>query len=78
MNTHAMNDDSDFDSEFEDMDEEELEGFLTDAIEEYAEENDAPQTRISTFNDAGLLTGNHGLVVRIGDAEFQLTIVRTR
>lgn len=64
--------------EFEDMDEEEFETFLTDAIEDYAEENDAPRTRIRTFGDAGLLTGNKGLVVRVGDAEFQLTIVRSR
>lgn len=64
--------------EFEDMDEEEFETFLADAIDEYAEENDAPRTRIRTFREAGLLTGNKGLVVRIGDAEFQLTIVRSR
>jgi hypothetical protein len=64
--------------DLEDMDEEEFETFLTDAIDEYAEENDAPRTRIRTFREAGLLTGNKGLVVRVGDAEFQLTIVRSR
>jgi hypothetical protein len=64
--------------EFEDMDEDEFETFLADAINDYAEENDAPRTRIRTFGEAGLLTGNKGLVVRVGDAEFQLTIVRSR
>lgn len=66
------------DGEFEDMDEEEFETFLADAITEFAEENDAPRTRIRTFAEAALLTGNKGLVVRIGEAEFQLTVVRSR
>ena len=65
-------------AQFEDMDEEEFETFLADAINDYAEENDAPRTRIRTFGEAGLLTGNKGLGVRIGDAEFQVTIVRSR
>jgi hypothetical protein len=66
------------DGEFEDMDEEAFETFLADAITEFAEENDAPRTRIRTFAEAALLTGNKGLVVRIGEAEFQLTVVRSR
>jgi hypothetical protein len=33
---------------------------------------------VRTFADRGLLTQNAGLVLRIGDAEFQLTIVRSR
>lgn len=65
------------DGEFENMDEEEFEAFLADAITEFAEENDAARTRIRTFADAALLTGNKGLVVRIGEAEFQLTVVRS-
>ena len=44
----------------------------------YAEENDAPRTRTRTFGEAGVLTSNKGLVVHIGDAEFQVTIVRSR
>jgi hypothetical protein len=64
--------------EFEDMDEDEFETFLADAINDYAEENDTPRARIRTFGEAGLLTGNKGLVVRVGAAEFQLTIVRSR
>lgn len=65
-------------SEFEDMSEEEFETFLADAIQDYGEENDAPRTRIRTFSEAGVLTNNSGLVVRVGDAEFQVTIVRSR
>jgi hypothetical protein len=34
--------------------------------------------RVDTFRDAGVLANNHGLVVTVGDAEFQLTIVRSR
>ena len=72
-------DESDDDeSEFINMDEEEFESFLTEAIGEYAEENSAPSPRIVDFHGAGLLTKNHGLVVRIGEAEFQVRIVRSR
>lgn len=64
--------------EFYDMDEAEFEAFLAEAIQAYADENDAPRTRVSTFSDEGLLTSNNGIVVRIGRTEFQLTIVRSR
>jgi hypothetical protein len=37
-----------------------------------------PSPRIETFAEAGVLTMNKGLVVRIGKAEFQITIVRSR
>jgi hypothetical protein len=59
-------------------DEEEFEEFLAEAIEAYAESSDVPRPRIRTFRRAQLLTSNHGLLVRIGDAEFQLTIVQSR
>ncbi len=65
-------------SELDDMSEEEFETFLADAIHEHAEENDAPRTRLRTFGEDGVLTSNKGLVVRVGDAEFQVTIVRSR
>lgn len=74
----AVQEDEEVESEFDDMDEEEFETFLADAIREYAEENDAPRTRTRTFGEAGVLTSNKGLVVRVGDAEFQVTIVRSR
>ncbi len=35
--------------------------------------------RVSTYAEAGLLTSNRGLVVRMSDgSEFQVTIVRSR
>jgi len=81
MNDHSSNtvhEDDEVESELEDMDEEEFETFLADAISDYAEENDAPLTRTRTFGEAGVLTNNKGLVVRVGDAEFQVTIARSR
>ena len=74
----TVHEDDEVESELEDMDEEEFETFLADAISDYAEENDAPLTRTRTFGEAGVLTNNKGLVVRVGDAEFQVTIVRSR
>ena len=68
----------DVESEFVNMDEEEFESFLTEAICEYAEENSAPSPGIASFDEAGLLTENHGLVVHIGEAEFHVTIIRSR
>ena len=70
------NDPEDFNDDLEEMSEEGFQGFLGDAIREWAEENDAPPTRVDTYADAGMLTKNKGLVVRIGEAEFQITIVR--
>ena len=58
--------------------EDELETFLAEAIEAYAETSEVSRPRISTFADAGVLTANRGLVVRIGTAEFQVTLVRSR
>jgi len=56
----------------------ELETFLAEAIEAYAEASEISRPRISTFADAGVLTANRGLVVRIGTTEFQVTLVRSR
>lgn len=68
----------DVESEFVNMDEEEFESFLTEAICEYAKDNSAPSPSIASFYEAGLLTENHGLVVHIGEAEFQVRIIRSR
>ena len=64
--------------EYAEMDEEDFEEFLTQALEDFADDNDLPRMRISTYEQAGLLTRNHGLVVQIGDGEYQLQIVRSR
>jgi len=58
------------------MTEEEFQVHLMEALYAYAEDNDEPEPESETFERAGLLTDNHGLLVRIGEAEFQLTIVR--
>jgi hypothetical protein len=77
-NSEVVREDDAVGSEIEDLDEEEFETFLADAICYYAEEDNVPRTHIRTFAEAGLLTGNRGLVVHVGDAEFQVTIVRSR
>jgi hypothetical protein len=59
------------------LSEQELEELLMQAIERLADEGEMPYTHIRTFEDAMMLTTKRGLVLRIGDAEFQLTIVRT-
>jgi len=76
--SNTVHEDDEVESELEDMDEEEFETLLADAISDYAEENDTPRTRTRTFGEAGVLTNNKGLVVRVGDAEFQVTIVSSR
>lgn len=60
-------------------DEEEFETELLDLLSGDAEFDDLDVVRVSTFADAGVLTRNSGLVVRLrnGD-EFQITIVQSR
>lgn len=64
--------------ELENLSETQFETVLQDAIQEWADENDAPPTSIATYEEAGVLTRNRGLVVAIGESEFQVTIVRRR
>lgn len=64
------------------MTEQDFADFVRAAIEESCGgrgDNDdlgGEELDIRTFEDAGLLTSDHGLVIRVGDAEFQLTIKR--
>jgi len=62
----------------EPMTEEDLEDFLTEAIGLYAEQTRTPISRVQTFEESRLLLKNRGLVVGIGDAEFRVSIVRSR
>ena len=80
MNDEAktIHEDDEPEGAFEDMTEEVFQDFLVDAIGLYADETEGPVPRVRTFADEGVLTSNKGLVVRIGDAEFQVTIVRSR
>jgi hypothetical protein len=45
-----------------------FETFLAEAIDAYAEACEVARPWISSFGDTGVLTGNRGLVVRIGAA----------
>jgi hypothetical protein len=65
------------DEEMGTMTEEEFESFLADAIAEHSEETERPLAVVA-YADAGILTMNKGLVVRVGEMEFQVTIVRSR
>lgn len=52
-----------------------VEQMLMEALEAYAEENE-PETPIhlSTFEEAGVLTNNKGVVLAYGNKKFHLTI----
>ena len=54
------------------MTEHDMQELLAEAIEEREDVN------VVSFAEAGILTLNMGLVVRIAGAEFQITIVRSR
>ena len=58
--------------------EQEFAEYLMEAIDLRAEEDGEDLPEVDTFAGAGILTSNKGLVVRLGGAEFQLTIVRSR
>jgi hypothetical protein len=74
----AADDDGDTDEEFLEFSEDEIGDVLTDALELYAHEHGMQDPRICTFRDAGFLTRNTGILVRMGGAEFELCIVRRR
>ena len=60
------------------MTEKDFEVLLADAIWEEVEEREGQSVDIRSFEEAGILTYNKGLVVRLKDGtEFQLTIVRS-
>lgn len=56
------------------LNEEEIQELL---IELLSDDLDADEG-IESFEDAGMLTHDKGLVLRLGDREFQITIVRSR
>jgi hypothetical protein len=63
--------------EFQDMSEVQMEDFLEEAIEMFAEEQGIRQLNIVSFHRAGLLTSDNGIVVRLGENEYQIRILRT-
>lgn len=52
---------------------------VQDLLKMLLEEELSEGARVSSFEEAGILTRNAGLVVRLPDgSEFQITIVRSR
>lgn len=52
---------------------------LRDLIEsDCDEEFDGEQPRVLDFEEAGLLTRDSGIVLKIGGKEFQITVVRSK
>ena len=63
------------------MDENEMRDLLSEVLEHNDEEcgTESEVKDTSTFEDAGLLTKNKGLVVRMKDgSEFQITILQSK
>ena len=64
------------------LSERDFETLLAEAIERFAEDSEEPVmeagVEMTTFEAAGLLTDNRGLVIEIGGAEFQVSIIRSR
>lgn len=60
------------------LDSDDDESALADIARDIAENLDGI-TKVTSFDDAALLTSNEGLIVRTADgAEFQITIVQSR
>ncbi|HUT56490.1 MAG TPA: hypothetical protein VNA25_01295 [Phycisphaerae bacterium] len=59
------------------MNESDIETMLYELLQD---DEMAPEVRrVETFEEAGVLTGNRGVVVRAADgSEFQITIVQSR
>lgn len=51
--------------------------WLIDAIDAQAR-LDQIDARFETFADAGVMTRDQGVVLRIGDREFQITVVQSK
>jgi len=51
---------------------------LAELFEEHADEHDGEAISVRSLKDAGVLTHDDGLLVRVGDREYQLTVVRSR
>ena len=63
------------------MNEADMQGILMDAVSDYFMENTPSGTEllnVRTFEDAGIMTYNKGVVVLLDDgSEFQITVVRS-
>ncbi|KPL72246.1 hypothetical protein ADN00_15630 [Ornatilinea apprima] len=62
-------------SQYDDMTEYEVSDLIANAIYMWLDEEDCDAS-ISTYEQAGVLTNNEGLVVTINGKKFQVTVVR--
>lgn len=60
------------------MSETDAANLLETALWDYFEEMESDDFEITSFEHAGLLTGNKGLVLTVGDDTFQVSVVRAR
>ena len=54
-----------------------IEETLIDLLEDYKEES-SEYSSVKSFERAGVLTHDNGLVIKVGNQEFQVTIVQSR
>jgi hypothetical protein len=76
----ALDSEAELQNELEDEDEDEgmTDQEFQDALYVAVESSDdLDDVRVSTFADAGIMTYNKGLVVSIGESEWQVSIVRS-
>ena len=66
---------NDIDVEDNEVTESEVVQDLMFAFEGYADINDMDAMIQGTFDDLGYLTRNKGFTIRVGDQEFQITVV---
>lgn len=78
MDEHPILDGLERRAALESLSEEDFEDFLTEAIGLYAEETRTPLERLQTFAEAKLLLKNRGLVVALENAEFRISITKSR
>jgi hypothetical protein len=66
--------------EFEPTTTESLRELIGEAVYQAGQEHEFPeiQADVQTFAEAGVMTRDEGLVIRLGDREFQVTIVQSR
>lgn len=59
---------------------EELEQAICEGLEFMIDEGELSNEKfqIQSFSDAGVLTNDAGLVLKIGNQEFQITIIRSK
>jgi len=61
------------------MNERDFREVLHEALIMYIDDSEDVIRKIQTFEDAGVITSNEGLVIRTDDgSEFQLTIVKSK